>query len=1035
MVKEIFLSLLISFNFINNKLISQNAASIFKKITVEQNLSSQTGNFYFFKESNGPIWISSYYGLNRYDGKTIKNYLPEESNQSALADGEIIGPLLKNKENGFWLSTTNFLYKYEYKTDQFERFNLQPPFNRNNNLLYFESSKNQLWLRNDKQLIRLTTTNFKDFEVIDSLNQLYGNGLTLIKNYHKETYLLLLPKVNGFDLKEYDSKKLISKSTFPKKNNHKSPVNAFLLEDENIIWVATDKGLLKTNLNEETTTLFNIFQEEVLINLVDIKRLDEENIIIATRNKGLYIFNTDLEKFTRTIFEQKESHIAPFQQNIRNIFIDDQKNLWINSPNNGIYFTNLKKNKFSSYLQKTTTNINFKNTVGGLTTDSKGQLWSITTEGIFVFDKNGNPLKEFWHLSENSAPYWGKQAHYLFCDKTDRIWILTEDGVFMIPPPYKNIKTIGLYNHDSKKISPILFMCQLSNQKIILLSYMDGAFEIEKNNNDFLLKPFSKLPTKSTYTYSYTKGIKLFSKDRKSLLLFKETNNWEKPDTSFTFSSFITGIAKQNNQKIYWISSSSGLTKISQKANTFYLEKDTLFKYENLKGIIIDNQDNLWISSTKNIIKYNPNKSTIEEFSSEDGLQSKEFVDWSYTKVNDSIFAFGGENGLNLFNSKEVFPAQYKVNPTIISLSINDKILENDIRKYNDAIFNTLKLSSIQLPFDKRTLSFRFSAMDFIDPDANEFKYRITPTETEWVHSGTENFARYANLAPGDYTFEVDATNSDGIWSNKPAQLDITILPPWYQTWWARTLAALGIAGIVFLIYRNRVQQIQKEADFKRKEAEYKQLAAETETAVLRLQMNPHFIFNSMNSISSYLLQKDIETANDYLGRFAKLMRKILIVAEEPYLPLYDEIELLEQYMQAEAMRFEEKFQYEFIVAEAIDTDEVLIPTMILQPFVENAIWHGISSKKGKGNIEIRFELENKKLICSITDNGIGRKAASQKSSSSHESKAISITQRRLNLLVSEHNLSFQPSLVIEDLVSPQNQPIGTKVILTLPQI
>jgi len=181
--------------------------------------------------------------------------------------------------------------------------------------------------------------------------------------------------------------------------------------------------------------------------------------------------------------------------------------------------------------------------------------------------------------------------------------------------------------------------------------------------------------------------------------------------------------------------------------------------------------------------------------------------------------------------------------------------------------------------------------------------------EDKWVFSDTKNFARYANLAPGDYTFEVDATNSDGIWSNNPAQLDITILPPWYQTWWARTLAALAISGIVYLIYRNRVQQIQKEANFKRKEAEYKQLAAETETAVLRLQMNPHFIFNSMNSISSYLLQKDIETANDYLGRFAKLMRKILIVAEEPYLPLYDEIELLEQYMQAEAMRFEEKFR------------------------------------------------------------------------------------------------------------------------------
>ena len=459
-------------------------------------------------------------------------------------------------------------------------------------------------------------------------------------------------------------------------------------------------------------------------------------------------------------------------------------------------------------------------------------------------------------------------------------------------------------------------------------------------------------------------------------------------------------------------------------------------RYLAIRGLLQNNKNgNLWIASNKGIIKYSPTNKELFIFNTSDGLPTTEFNFWSSYKTSTGKFCFGTVNGLVIFNPSEIKLDSTSVNPTITSIFINDTEPKEKLKCNKSNATNITQLQTITQIYQNNTLSFRFAALDYTDPNSNQYKYRITPTEKEWVHSGTENFARYPNLAPGNYTFEVDATNSDGIWSNNPAKLDITILPPWWQTWWFRTLAALGIAGIIYLIYRNRIQQIQKEADFKRKEAEYKQLAAETETAVLRLQMNPHFIFNSMNSISSYLLQKDIETANDYLGRFACLMRKILMVAEEPYLTLYEEIELLEQYMQAEAMRFEEKFQYEFIIDEVIDTDEVLIPTMILQPFVENAIWHGISNIKGLGRIIIGFKLTKEKLICSIEDNGIGRKATSQKKSTEHESKATIITQRRLKLLVTENNLDFEPSLSYQDLVDDKGQPTGTRVILALPLI
>jgi sensor histidine kinase YesM len=296
------------------------------------------------------------------------------------------------------------------------------------------------------------------------------------------------------------------------------------------------------------------------------------------------------------------------------------------------------------------------------------------------------------------------------------------------------------------------------------------------------------------------------------------------------------------------------------------------------------------------------------------------------------------------------------------------------------------------------------------------------------------NDITYFNLREGDYTFNVIASNSDGLWTDlqNATKLEIVVLPPWYRSWWFYTLLVFLFASILFAFFRYRIAQIRKVETFKRKEAEYKQLAAETETAVLRLQMNPHFIFNSMNSINNYILQKDIDTASDYLGRFSSLMRMILDFAARPFVSISDEIKLLDLYLLTEAMRFEKKFSHTFDLAEDFDPDEFVIPTMILQPFVENAVWHGLSKKKEKGHIRISFRQEDNSLICSVEDNGIGREGAKKNQKhKTHESRALSITERRLALLESKNGVTASYEII--DLYDNSHHPLGTKVIFRLP--
>jgi len=244
--------------------------------------------------------------------------------------------------------------------------------------------------------------------------------------------------------------------------------------------------------------------------------------------------------------------------------------------------------------------------------------------------------------------------------------------------------------------------------------------------------------------------------------------------------------------------------------------------------------------------------------------------------------------------------------------------------------------------------------------------------------------------------------------------------------------------GLLFTFYQSRITQICrkevewcKEVEFRQKEAESKQLAAELQNSVLRLQMNPHFIFNSMNSISSYILQKDIDTANQYLSRFAKLMRLILDLASKPLIPIADEIELLEQYMAAEAMRFENKFTWQVELDESLDPEEIMLPTMILQPFVENAIWHGFSRKASLGHIRIEFKKQDQLLICTVEDNGIGRIESGKNKAEAHPSKAVQITEQRLQLI--EKKSFPKTSLQIVDLYDESGAPSGTKVEVRLP--
>ena len=252
------------------------------------------------------------------------------------------------------------------------------------------------------------------------------------------------------------------------------------------------------------------------------------------------------------------------------------------------------------------------------------------------------------------------------------------------------------------------------------------------------------------------------------------------------------------------------------------------------------------------------------------------------------------------------------------------------------------------------------------------------------------------------------------------------------SSWWFKLLALLLLGFIVKFIYDQRVSLINERH---RNELLRQEENLQLELKALRAQMNPHFLFNSLNSIKNFILSSDSHSAAKYLSSFAHLIRLILQQSSEKRIVLSEELEMLRLYLELEELRFKKNFQYQITLCDDIDPEELSLPPLILQPFIENAIWHGLSTKEGDRRLWIKFQLDSLSLVCVIEDNGIGRAAsnrASEHKLKSHKSMGMNITQQRLDLINELEKLNLK--IEITDLFANDNSPSGTRIEIVIPQ-
>lgn len=476
-----------------------------------------------------------------------------------------------------------------------------------------------------------------------------------------------------------------------------------------------------------------------------------------------------------------------------------------------------------------------------------------------------------------------------------------------------------------------------------------------------------------------------------------------------TYSDRIIAIGELPDQSLVVASLGSGLV-VSNGGHFFELNTGNGLPSPVINEMAIDGND-IWLGTNKGLARINfvNDRFQVVHFGIESGLPSADIH--QFTACNGRLY-LKWVNRLVVVDARNLTQWNKQLKTYLTSVRIND----SDLADLHHPTFQ----------HDQNTLTFSFTCPNLSSAGLQEYLYTVEGFDKTW-HRTTERSVKYTNLPPGNYVFEVQAGVSDSLSSTR-ASFHFSISAAFWQTQWFSFLMIVTGALLVSLVFLLRINAIKKKNQLLLE-------LAENRSKVLSQLIHPHFVSNVLNTIQGAILKQDKMQAASLVSKFAKLMRLSLELGKEKMVLLADEIDLLKKYFELEEVRAPGRFTYEIEILPSLDTERIMIPSMLIQPFIENAIQHGVMHlERKKGYIHLRFSFEDQALLCSVDDNGIGRERSAQLNKSlqkDHRSSGIEITINRLQLLHKERRSEF--FYQVKDKQEPNGQPTGTTTIFSLP--
>ncbi len=983
------------------------------------------------QDTKGFMWILTVKGLQRYDGSRFINY-PEVVNNSSVTLMTGTQLFVDNS-----LGTVNVI-----KWDSIEQLNLSTNkittrqtddiiLSQGDPFQTFSDPYQFTWRISEDGIIGIKAGQEQQYKALNFRRTWNQSSFMAIDSLSRELWMPFLDRLMLFELKSGQVHTSKDTGHHPLLDKIHDGIGSYLRmssimrdSDGNIyilLWDPTHMFLKFDARTHEVKTfsLLDVLPEQYsnartdsTIFIFSMFEDRQKQIWIATDRAGLIRYDRYKDNFEFIVANENLRNGVKYNFSIRAIFQDRDDNIWLGTDN-GVSMFNPYKSYFTSVYDITDKSNSLSNfELTDVIETSSGQiLVSSWGGGISVFDHEWKLVKtlkfsgsfkrnQVWSFVEaNDGMIWaGAQNGYL------HIYDPGTGATRTLRPPEAHGSTIRAMTKDG--------------DGNIILGLQNGRIAIwDAHKKEFFAygDQAGSIPS----TFSPIVNIQIDDLQRCWVSTEVDLREFDLKNRIFSGtyslanrSIMMQGIESYNDTTLLVGTTDRGLFLFHTTSGTFS-QKGIPDQLINTGVHAIDKyvSGQVWITTDNSVCNYSPEQQKVIQYQLGNDIITSQFTGCRFLHRRNGDWLTQTYSEIVSYCPDKINDEISTVAPVeICGLHVSGRMLSADSLQSI--------ASSLKLPYDQNFLTIDFSLLDYSKYQQPVYSYRLTGINKDWVTTEDKS-AHYSDIKPGDYLFLVKAQIGDK--TTEITSFQIIITPPWYGTWLFRLTCFTLVVIALFALMKSRIKTIRKESHLKHRIAEMEMMA-------LRAQMNPHFIFNCINSIDAMIQGNDKYRATTYLNKFAKLIRNILDSSATNKVPLSKDMETLRLYVELEHFRHEKKFVSEFNIDDELLQSDYKVPPLIIQPYVENAILHGLRNKTGnQGLLQVSVFKSEDHLLFRIEDNGVGRHSANGGTTKFSEGYGLQLSSDRIRLFNNEDIASVH----ITDLVENGN-PSGTRVEVKL---
>ncbi len=1043
------------------------------------------------RDANGFLWVGSFGGSNsdalcRFDGAVFKTYPPDKNKRGAINTGMIFA-FKEDSLHNIWMATYQGISRYDIKADTFTNFSplIHIPFSKNDidprlTIFPFWATKDEIFcVEPGSQFSAINIHTLKrrllakllvmddrhDWVTLNTDKSFFEKSSNSIwkLDYDAESYgrlqqIFLDGTTKYYTWPCYDKTKHRHDEGRPR-----HPAEDMRFDTKrNSVWINSGEGLLEFSLNDKKfrriEALDKMTGSENYDRGVGIDIDPHGRVWFSTFNNGILIYDPQTDQLEQ-LFSDPDLQRKTGEYNVH-LYCDPDGIVWTSDwTYKGIHalvpFKPMVKRYDANPFNRGSLSSGM---ISAIVAGPEGKLWIGTSNGLNIFDP---ATEKFDVLHEKDLPgIKGTVIIPLYIDTIrQKAWLnagsLGSLGHFVGMTLYEmDIRTRQcrrIANNNGSGPMDTLVTDQLTlatpnKNGIIFWDDHNGIFQVREGSliADRLMPNPDVFGGFGLGGFTFVEDRYMFLQNIFTLpnLTFENKNGkWIKISHLFDNLNWSVIIYDKKDQT-YWLGLINGIAHYDKEFRKIRSYSQEEKNNDPILNMQFDNDGNLWyVTYSKQISRLSPATGVFTNLLEADGYHKQDYSPNSpgAKDARGDIYFGIGRTWDNADSTTcgldRIYAERFSLHTAAVyfkSLTVN--------RKTSPLSAGVNNLEELNLPYDQNTIRIETGNIDFYSKGKGHVRYKLEQNgkNEDWQYGQANQTILFEALSAGSYRLVMQASNENNEFNGSEKILMINISPAFWNTWWFRIIAIMSVLGIFYAAIRYRIKQkfrLQLERSEKDREvAELQQQKMEMEMQALRAQMNPHFIFNSLNSVNRFILQNNRLQASEYLTKFSKLVRMILQNSQASLISLESELESLQLYLEMEALRFDYHFNYKISVPKDLDIEMLKVPPLIIQPYVENAIWHGLMNKEEKGRLDIEVSQENDYLFLKIADDGIGREqsaALASKTATKHKSMGMRITADRLAMLQSS-NGDESPVKII-DLVEPDGSAAGTEVIIKIP--